>query len=228
YTLGEKHDVAGQSYYGTAWAPKGPDARGWITSLDANTGAVRWRYHAAAPVVAGVTPTAGGLVFTGDLAGNFLALDSATGKALRVENVGGPLAGGVLTYALDGTQYVAMTVGNVSRLTFKTSGTPTVIIMALNASAPPIARSVPAATAGASTAATASGEALFAQNCAGCHGSGGAGGIGPSLKGESKRKDLANLIQWIENPKPPMPKLYPKPLNESEVRSVAAYVETLP
>lgn len=72
------------------------------------------------------------------------------------------------------------------------------------------------------------GEAIFGQNCSSCHGAAGAGGgIGPSLKGEKARKDDAAAIAWIKNPKPPMPKLYPATLSESDVSDVAAYVETL-
>jgi cytochrome c553 len=72
------------------------------------------------------------------------------------------------------------------------------------------------------------GSAIFTQNCAGCHGQAGAGGgIGPSLKGEKARKNLAAAIAWIENPKAPMPKLYPSPLSEKDVADVAAYVESL-
>jgi mono/diheme cytochrome c family protein len=72
------------------------------------------------------------------------------------------------------------------------------------------------------------GEAIFTQNCSSCHGAAGAGGgIGPSLKGEKGRKDYPAAIAWIENPKPPMPKLYPQPLTEHDVDDVASYVETL-
>jgi len=72
------------------------------------------------------------------------------------------------------------------------------------------------------------GEAIFTQNCSSCHGAAGAGGgIGPTLKGEKAHKDTAAAIAWIKNPKPPMPKLYPAPLSESDVADVAAYVETL-
>ncbi len=38
---------------------------GWITAVDSETGAVRWKYHAEKPVVAGITPTAGGVTFAG-------------------------------------------------------------------------------------------------------------------------------------------------------------------
>ncbi len=72
------------------------------------------------------------------------------------------------------------------------------------------------------------GGAIFSQNCASCHGAQGAGGgIGPRLKGEKSRKNYQQAITWIKNPQPPMPKLYPSPLSESDVNDVAAYVETL-
>jgi mono/diheme cytochrome c family protein len=71
------------------------------------------------------------------------------------------------------------------------------------------------------------GQAVFSQNCASCHGAQGQGGMGPRLIGESSRKDLMQAEAWIENPQPPMPKLYPGTLSAQDVRDVAAYVETL-
>lgn len=72
------------------------------------------------------------------------------------------------------------------------------------------------------------GAAIFSQNCSSCHGANGTGGgIGPKLVGEKSRKNDAAAIAWIKNPAPPMPKLYPAPLNESDVADVAAYVESL-
>ena len=71
------------------------------------------------------------------------------------------------------------------------------------------------------------GQAVFAQNCASCHGAQGQGGMGPRLIGESTRKNLQQAQAWIENPQPPMPKLYPGTLSAQDVRDVAAYVETL-
>src|SRR2546425_2890260 len=74
-------------YNGTGFKPTSADTgRGWLTAVDADSGAVRWRFRTPAPVVAGVTHTAGGLVLTGDLAGNLYAFDDATGKvAFRSE-----------------------------------------------------------------------------------------------------------------------------------------------
>ena len=65
-------------------------------------------------------------------------------------------------------------------------------------------------------------------NCATCHGvDGRTGGVGPSLRGENQRQDLARTIVWIENPDPPMPKLYPSPLSEGDVADVAAFVQQI-
>ena len=74
----------------------------------------------------------------------------------------------------------------------------------------------------------ANGAELFRTNCSTCHGASGVeGGVGPSLRGESRRKDLDATIAWIHHPKPPMPTLYPSPLTAAEVVDVASYVESL-
>jgi len=72
------------------------------------------------------------------------------------------------------------------------------------------------------------GRTIFGNNCSMCHGSTGEeGGVGPSLRGESRRKSPGATVAWIENPDPPMPKLYPAPLSRQDVSDVAAYVQTL-
>jgi mono/diheme cytochrome c family protein len=71
------------------------------------------------------------------------------------------------------------------------------------------------------------GRAVYTASCAACHGADAQGGFGPSLRGEKTRKDTAAAIAWIENPQPPMPKLYPSVLSEKDVDDVAAYVESL-
>jgi alcohol dehydrogenase (cytochrome c) len=53
---------------------------GWIYASDADSGAWKWRAKSNYPILAGITPTAGGIVFFGDLGGNFYALDSSTGQ----------------------------------------------------------------------------------------------------------------------------------------------------
>jgi mono/diheme cytochrome c family protein len=72
------------------------------------------------------------------------------------------------------------------------------------------------------------GRALFEKSCSNCHGAiGTEGDIGPSLRGESRRKDLDATIVWIHHPQPPMPTLYPSPLTAAEVIDIASYVQTL-
>jgi len=78
------------------------------------------------------------------------------------------------------------------------------------------------------TADVAHGETVFRENCAACHGMHGIeGGVGPSLRDEHARKNVARAVAWIENPEPPMPKLYPGTLDRKDVDDVAAFVETL-
>ena len=53
------------------------------------------------------------------------------------------------------------------------------------------------------------------------------GGVGPSLRDEQARQNYDATVAWIENPLPPMPKLFPSPVSEESVRDVAAYVQSL-
>ncbi len=122
----------GDLHMGTAYkGDPAEKATGWVTAVDAGTGAVRWKFNTPEPVVAGVTTTAGGLLFTGDLGGTFYAFDKSNGNVLFKGNTGGAIAGGVVTYMVGGKQYVATTSGNISRMTFQTTGSPRVIIGAL-------------------------------------------------------------------------------------------------
>lgn len=84
---------------------------GWVYAVDADTGAWKWRVKTNYPVQSGVTPTAGGVTFFGDMGGNFYALDSNNGKKLWGEKIGGAVGGGVITYLTSGRQYVAVATG---------------------------------------------------------------------------------------------------------------------
>lgn len=79
-------------------------------------------------MLAGVTPTAGGVTFTGCMNGDLLAFDSASGKVLYKDRTPGSVAGGVITYAVNGKQFVAATSGNISRLTWGAQGTPSIVV----------------------------------------------------------------------------------------------------
>ncbi len=84
---------------------------GWLTAVDADSGKVRWKYKSSLPMVAGVTPTAGGLVFTGELNGNVLALDGESGKVLWQDATGSAVAGGVITFEQNGHQRIGVAAG---------------------------------------------------------------------------------------------------------------------
>ncbi len=75
--------------------------------------------------------TAGDIVFTGDLDGNFLVLDSQSGKTLYSFNTGGGIAGGLSTCLVDGRQYVAAATGNNSRTVWRSGGAATIVIFGL-------------------------------------------------------------------------------------------------
>jgi alcohol dehydrogenase (cytochrome c) len=120
--------MQGMHYYGGAVASDPREkSKGWLTALDVSTGKERWKYASPTPLVAGVTATSGGVLFTGDLNNDFLALDAKTGEVLYRFNTGGSIGGGVISYAIDGKQFAAATSGTVSAF-FGGSGLPAVII----------------------------------------------------------------------------------------------------
>lgn len=84
---------------------------GWVYAVDADTGVWKWRLRSNYPIVGAVTPTAGGLVFVGDVGGDFYALDAASGEKLWGRKIGGGIGGGVITYTVDGQQKIAVTTG---------------------------------------------------------------------------------------------------------------------
>ena len=63
-----------------------------------------------------MTPTAGGIVFFGDMGGNFYALDAANGQRLWGRKIGGAIGGGVITYTANGAQKIAVATGFTSIL----------------------------------------------------------------------------------------------------------------
>lgn len=217
--------------------------KGWVYSVNADTGAVIWKRQTQGPQVAGITPTAGGVIFTGDMAGNFTTYDSKDGKTLYEAKASGGLAGGVMTYMRDAKQYVAFVSGNISRLTFGETGSPTINIYALggsNTSASADAASAtahttsmatpmatPAAIAKAGAPNAAAGQLIYGQICGSCHGMSGEGAIGPKLSGIKDRLDQAKIVEWIKNPSEKMPKLFPSMIDEQAVVDVAEYLKRL-
>ncbi len=131
-SLGSARYTAGQFYLaGSERLDPVAQAKGALTATDPATGRIRWKYAANNPMLAGVTPTASGITLAGDMGGKMLVFDSASGKLLYRDQTQGSVAGGVITYAVGGTQYVAATSGNISRLTWGQSGVPTLVVYGL-------------------------------------------------------------------------------------------------
>jgi len=95
------------------WGKPDPfgDWAGWVYAVDADTGAWKWRLKSNYPIQSGMTTTAGGIVFFGDMGGNFYVLDAANGQKLWGQKIGGAIAGGVITYTVNGTQKIATATG---------------------------------------------------------------------------------------------------------------------
>jgi alcohol dehydrogenase (cytochrome c) len=126
-----------QGLYLGGWPTFDPweKATGSLTAFDAATGKQRWRYVSPKPFLAAVTATSAGLLFTGEVTGDFMVLDATTGRVLYRFHTGGPVAGGVITYAIGGRQYVAVVSGFMSdffaQFGSDQGGTPTLILFSL-------------------------------------------------------------------------------------------------
>jgi len=100
----------------------------WAVSVE--TGKTLWKYEQRAGMLS-LVATAGGLVMGGDAAGVFRAWDARNGQVLFEVNLGAPVSGYPISYAVDGKQYVAvptggsLVAGSTNRLTPEIKQSPT-------------------------------------------------------------------------------------------------------
>ncbi len=99
YALAARHQIT-----------PGEDDLGAVYAVSAETGRTVWLHEQRAATMS-VMATGGGLVFGGDVNGRFRALDQETGAVLWEINLGSPVVGFPVTYAVDGRQYVAVNTG---------------------------------------------------------------------------------------------------------------------
>jgi outer membrane protein assembly factor BamB len=111
--------------------------RGSITAMDGETGRILWHYDADAPVIAGLVPTKSGILFGGDVRGNLLALDARNGSVLHRIDAQGALNNGLISYAVDSTQYLAVAAGGTALNTAGVSGPLRVSVFGLHGSDTP-------------------------------------------------------------------------------------------
>lgn len=99
YALAVKHQLA-------------PDTenQGTVRAINVETGKTEWLYEERAGTMS-VVATGGGLVFGGDVNGRFRALDHESGEVLWEINLGSPVVGYPISFAVDGKQYIAVNTG---------------------------------------------------------------------------------------------------------------------
>ena len=88
----------------------GMENLGVVRAISVETGETRWIYEQRAATMS-LAATGGGLVFGGDVNGRFRAFDQDTGAVLWEINLGSPVSGFPMSYAVDGRQYVAVSTG---------------------------------------------------------------------------------------------------------------------
>ena len=93
----------------------GKEDRGSIWAISLETGETTWLHEQPASTRA-LVATGGGLVFGGDTNGRFRAFDQVTEEVLWEINLGSPVRGFPITYAVDGRQYVVASTSNANNL----------------------------------------------------------------------------------------------------------------
>lgn len=97
---------------------KDPLQDGTLTAIDVDTGKITWQNHTKQPLIGGALATAGNLVFMGEGDGYFDALDASTGKKLWRFNLGAGVNAPPISYAVNGTQYIAVAAGGNFQMGF--------------------------------------------------------------------------------------------------------------
>jgi PQQ-dependent dehydrogenase (methanol/ethanol family) len=186
-----------------ALSPDAENRLGVITAVNAVTGKTEWKYLIRAGMQSLLT-TGGGLLFAGDAAGRFRALDQWSGKPLWEMNLGSSVTGYPVTFEAGGHQYVAVSTGFwlgdnfTPELVHGTQGTLFVFALpdaGIGRNGPfrepvnpagetrPLGAG-PEAESAFSGVQAAAGKAVYDRACAACHGADfqSAGGV-PPIKG---------------------------------------------
>ena len=95
---------------------EGKDKLGTVFAISVETGETNWLYEQRASTTS-LVATGGGLLFGGDVNGRFKALDQETGEVLWEVNLGSPVTGYPITFAVEGHQYVAVSTGTSATTT---------------------------------------------------------------------------------------------------------------
>ena len=102
YALAVRHELAPNM-----------DQLGSVYAINVETGRTTWLHQQRAATLS-LVATGGGLVFGGDAAGRFRAFDHETGEVLWEINLGSPVSGFPISFAVDGRQYIAVSTGRAA------------------------------------------------------------------------------------------------------------------
>lgn len=92
--------------------PPGDRAHGRLVAWDPVAGTIKWERRYDVIPHASLLSTAGGLLFNATYDGWLEALDAETGEILWRYNIGGPTNGGIISYAVNGRQYISVVSGH--------------------------------------------------------------------------------------------------------------------
>jgi outer membrane protein assembly factor BamB len=81
---------------------------GTFSAINTETGAIDWQYKSSRPMYGGALATAGGLVFAGEMNGDFNAFDAKSGEKIWHYPLGAGVCTPPITYRIKGVQYVAV------------------------------------------------------------------------------------------------------------------------
>jgi alcohol dehydrogenase (cytochrome c) len=84
---------------------------GRVQAINVETQELAWTHDQVTPPSTGLISTGGGLVFSGDLEPSLRALNAETGELVWKAALDDVPSSNLMTYAVDGKQYVAVVVG---------------------------------------------------------------------------------------------------------------------
>jgi mono/diheme cytochrome c family protein len=247
-TTADPEYIPGQPYEGGA-LPKRQAGTGVLTSIDVDSGRVRWHRHLPYPAEGGVLITSTGLAFTSDVGGNVYAFDAATGHRYWKNFTGSSVVAPISAYSVNGTEYLAVLVGRAGNqqtpnlppsmgshvLTYSIGNAPFILNAATGQISP---ANAPNGLGGESAAAVpisagsapytqqqvAQGSQVYAAACAICHGANLQGTSAPPLTGPGFGRSHLDASQLRGVVTQSMPLTAPGSLKPDEYAAVMAFL----
>jgi mono/diheme cytochrome c family protein len=235
-----KHATEGNS------SPERRAATGVLTSIDVDSGRVRWRQRLPYSAEGGVLITSTGLAFTSDVGGNLYAFDAATGDQYWKSFTGSCVVAPISAYSVNGIEYLTVLVGRDgdqqtpnlppsagSRVLTYTIGNAPLVVNTSSGQVMPAsgpnsagAADVPKSTGSApyTPQQVALGRDVYTKQCASCHGASLQGVAAPTLTGPGLAHSHLNASQLRNIVVHSMPLTAPGTLSPNDYAAVMAYL----